>query len=184
MSKLRNLEIKKLMKEYDFLLLDSEYKTEFIEKHKPEFLERIAKIRGEMGVEPPAPEISTEAEKKEKEEGFKVDKDTKNKAKKLYRDIVKITHPDKTDDESLTEIYVKATKYYEEYNVLELTLICIDLDIETDLSDFNIEDLEKIVNAKREQLQGLEKSYLWLWVNAANDELKDNIVRAFIKING
>ena len=63
-------------------------------------------------------------------------------------------------------------------------LICIDLHIDIDLSDFSINDMIKTIEVKKNELINLEKSYLWLWVNAKTDSEKENIIKIFIEKNG
>lgn len=184
-DKLKELEIKKLMKEYDYLLVEDEYKKEFIDKHKPEFLKKINDMRVELGVGDDSSKQPTDEERaveKEKEK-IEVNRETRKKIKDLYRKIVKITHPDKTNSEKLINHYINAKKYYEQNNLLELYLICIDLSIKVDLSDFKMEELVKSIEKKRSELNAVKKSYLWMWVNAKTDEDKNNIVKLFVYKN-
>ena len=185
-NKLKELEIKKLIKEYDYLLIEDEYKNEFIEKYKPEFLKKINDKRVEMGVEPKEPKKEDEEKNIEKKENdvIEVNRETRRKIKDLYRKIVKRTHPDKTNSEKLIEVYIKAKKYYEQNNLLELYLICIELNIKIDLNEFRTEDLIKSIEKKKMELENIKKSYLWLWVNAETDESKENIIKIFIEQNG
>lgn len=185
-DKLKELEVKKLIKEYDYLLIEGEYKQEFIEEHKPIFLKEINEKRCEMGVEPKIDTPLTKEEKDLKKETDKIEvnRETRKKIKNLYRKIVKLTHPDKTKSEKLINTYIKSKKYYEQNNLLELYLICIELEIKIDLSDFKIEELLKSVEKKRMELQKLEKSYLWMWVKAENDVEKEKIIKSFIEQNG
>lgn len=184
-NNLKILEIKKLVKEYDYLLMDDEYKKQFIEDHKPEFLNVINEKRKELGVEQKIDNQHTEEYKKQKEEEkiINVNVETKRKIKDIFRKIVKLTHPDKTNSEKLIEIYIKSKKFYEQNNLLELYLIGIELNIDINFYEFNSEDLIKIINKKREELLNLEKSYLWLWVNAKTEDEKDDIVKLFIDKN-
>ena len=185
-DKLKELEVKKLIKEYDYLLIEDEYKKEFIEKHKPTFLKEINEKRREMGIEPKidTPLTKEEKELKKEESKIEVNRETRRKIKELYRKIVKITHPDKTNTEKLVNLYIKAKQYYEQNNLLELYMICIELDIKIDLSDFKIEELLKSVEKKRMELQNIEKSYLWMWVKTENDVEKEKIIKSFIEQNG
>jgi tRNA U34 5-carboxymethylaminomethyl modifying GTPase MnmE/TrmE len=185
-DKLKELEIKKLIKEYDFLLIEDEYKKELIEKHKTEFLKKINDRRNELGISPKidVPITKEELDIKKEENSIEVNQETRKKIKNLYRKIVKLTHPDKTKSEKLINTYIKSKKYYEQNNLLELYLICIELEIKIDLSDFKIEELLKSVEKKRMELQKLEKSYLWMWVKAENDVEKEKIIKSFIEQNG
>lgn len=185
-EKLKELEIKKLIKEYDFLLIEDEYKKELIEKHKAEFLKKINDRRNELGIQPKIDPPLTKEEKdiKKEEKKIEVNRETKKKIKDLYRKIVKITHPDKTNSEKLVNIYINAKKYYEQNNLLELYMICIDLNIIIDLNDFKMEELIKSVEKKRIELENLEKSYLWLWLHSETEDDKERIINSFIEQNG
>jgi hypothetical protein len=63
-DKLKELEIKKLFKEYDFLLVEDDYKKELIDVNKGEFLKKINEKRSEMGI---PPKIDSPLTKEEKE---------------------------------------------------------------------------------------------------------------------
>ena len=185
-DKLKELEIKKLIKEYDFLLIEDEYKKELIEKHKTEFLKKINDRRNELGISPKidVPITKEELDIKKEENSIEVNQETKKKIKDFYRKIVKITHPDKTNSEKLVNLYIKAKKYYEQNNLLELYMICIDLNIIIDLNDFKMEELKKSVDKKRKELENLEKSYLWLWLHSETETAKEKIIKSFIEQNG
>jgi len=184
-DKLKELEIKKLFKEYDFLLVEDDYKKELIDVNKGEFLKKINEKRSEMGIPPKidSPLTKEEKEVKKEEKKIEVNRETKKKIKDLYRKIVKITHPDKTNSEKLVNLYIKAKKYYEQNNLLELYMICIDLNIIIDLSDFKMEELIKSVEKKRVELENIESSYLWLWVHSNTEEEKEKIINFLIEQN-
>ena len=113
-DKLKTLEIKKLIQEYNFLLLDDEFKKEVISENRPEFLEKTQKLRSDLGIindpdpQPEKKEEEVNLPKKPKIEPDSVDKSVKDKVKKLYREIVKKTHPDKVDSEDLINLYIKS----------------------------------------------------------------------------
>lgn len=180
LDELKDLEIKRLFKEYDYLLVEDEYKKTFIEKHRPEFLKEINKYREK--IDKP---IKKEPQKKKdnKKKVIEVNRETKRKIKKVYRKIVKITHPDKTNSKKLHEIHSKAKDYYEENNLLGLYLICIDLNIKVDFNEIKVEELKESINEKRKKLEGLESSYLWLWVHSNTEEEKEKIINLFIEQN-
>jgi hypothetical protein len=183
-DKLKELEIKKLFKEYDFLLVEDDYKKELIDVNKGEFLKKINEKRSEMGIPPKIDSrLTKEGKNIKKEEKIEVNRETKKKIKDLFRKIIKITHPDKTHSEKLINVYIKSKKYYEQNNLLELYLICIDLNIIIDLSDFKMEELIKSVEKKRVELENIESSYLWLWVHSNTEEEKEKIINLFIEQN-
>jgi hypothetical protein len=67
------------------------------------------------------------------------------KLKNLYRKIVKLTHPDRTMDTNLNNIYINATKFYNEGDLESIFLICIRLDIDFEIQPQEVEVLDKKV---------------------------------------
>jgi hypothetical protein len=181
-DKIKKLEIKKLLQEYNFLLIDDEYKREVIGDNRSEFLKSIEDKKKELGVSSPEPEIPTEPKDKvEKEPKIKnVNDHTKRKMKKIYRDIVKVTHPDKIDSEEMLDTYIKAKAAYSDNNLLELYMICVDLNIDVELEGEDVENIMEDILLKRKEMSDLETSFLWLWVHAPTQEIKDEVVLKFI----
>jgi hypothetical protein len=120
-------------------------------------------------------------EKPAKEPKIKnVDERTKGKLKKIYRDIVKITHPDKSDSEEYLDVYIRAKEAYADNNLLDLYLICLELKIDVDIEPEDLDNIMEILTLKRSELSNLESSFLWLWAHAKTKESKDSIVLNFI----
>ena len=119
-NRLRKLEIKKLVQEYSFLSTEDEYRKEVISDTKSVFMERVGKIREELNMPLSEPKEPNEGEVKDPDNNKpeNVSFSTKNKVKKIYREIVKLTHPDKTNSDELIEIYRKATLAADNYNIL------------------------------------------------------------------
>ena len=107
--------------------------------------------------------------------------------KKIYREIVKLTHPDKTEKmnnrDELNDMYIKAKIAADEYDIYGLLVICDKLKIKwlIDISEKKI--LEDNLIAKRKKLKSIESSYIWLWINAKTEEDKLKIVNLFIENN-
>ena len=190
-DRLLELEIQKILQEYKLLLIDEEYKNEMISINKGDFLKEINKKGGfPPEPEPIDPDISKEEDKVEEieEEKLEVDEKTsfiKEGMKKLYRQIVKLTHPDKTmhknNKKELSDLYIKSKKAMAEMDVYELLTICDKLDIKYNI-DINQKDiLEENLLKKKEQLKSLEVSFIWLWIKAATDIEKESIVDLFIQ---
>ena len=110
-------------------------------------------------------------------------KEKSPKVKKLYREIVKKTHPDKDKTEKYIDLYKEATSAYEKNDITSLIFICSKLDIEFDLEEDNIESITLAIKEKKKELQNLEMSYLWLWYNAKTQEQRDRVVELFISKN-
>ena len=183
-DKLKQLEIKKLLTEYDYLIIDEEMKQEIIDENKPKFMKDLGKKTGEeekeelKGEEEP----QLEPEKKEVEKLIKdedLSEDTKKRMKKMFREIMKKTHPDKVNSEDLVEIYIKSKEAYETNNILELSYNASKLNINVDLSEIEIEIIKDLVTQKRESLEKIEKSWHWMWYKEGTETEKDNIIKLY-----
>jgi len=181
-DRIKQLEIKKLLQEYNFLLVDDEYKHEVIEGHSSVFLKSIEDKKTELGIVAPEPTAPPKpVDTVEKEPKIKiVNEHTKRKIKKIYRDIVKITHPDKLDSEEYLDTYIKAKEAYADNNLLDLYMICVKLNIDVELGSEDVENIMEVILLKRKEMSDLESSFLWLWVHAPTQEIKDEIVLKFI----
>ena len=135
-EKLKKLEIKKIFQEYNLLLVDDEYKKEMVNEYRSEFLTQIENKKKELGIQPEEPKAEPIQSSGNTVDTTKpiidVDDNTKKKLKKLYKEIVKKTHPDKIDSEKYLEMYIKSKKAFEENNIIDLYSICIDLEIDFD----------------------------------------------------
>jgi len=190
-DKLKQLEIKKLLTEYDYLIIDEEIKIELVNEYLPKFTEEVNKFTNK--IEGKKEEEGSNKEKqininndepKEKEikkviEDDDLSEETKNKIKKLFREIVKKTHPDKTKSEDLIEIYIKAKDAYEANDILKLIHYANRLNISVELNDDEIKLFKDLIISKKEELTEIENSWLWKWYKADSEKEKDIIIRMF-----
>jgi hypothetical protein len=217
-NKVKKLELKKLIQEYNYLLTDETYKQEVVSETKSDFLKEIHEKKVELGLiedKPYIPEVENKKEESDKEDSSKkeevnVGEENKNKeqqqsedskkdsineeekiidsskkekspkVKKLYREIVKKTHPDKDKTEKYIDLYKEATSAYEKNDITALIFICSKLDIEVDLEENDIETITLAIKEKKKELHNIEMSYLWLWYNAKTQEQRDKVVELFI----
>lgn len=180
MDKLTNLKIQKLLLEYSYLVSDDEYKTEIINTYKCEFL----KVINDENKRKVPPENNDDGSIIfSDDEVIEVPDNISKKCKKIYREIVKLTHPDKVNSEWLVDLYIKAKEAYEEYNLFDLYLISSKLEIDVSLDSGDIETLSILIERKKEKLEMVEKSWLWMWINSRNEEERNNVVRSFIEKN-
>ncbi len=201
MSKIKLLELKKLITEYDYLLIDEEIKNEVITEFKPLFMdevsEKIKKFGGEEEEQKTEEEQKNEQLENNGENEIDLDKNKENKKikkvlnddelspelkeqiKKLYREIVKKTHPDKVNSEELINIYIASKDAYEKNDVLTLLYYAVKLDIDFEFGDelFNI--INKLIIQKKQNLKDFETSWIWLWYKAENKKEKDNIITLY-----
>jgi hypothetical protein len=187
-DRLKKLEIKKLIQEYNFLLLDDEYRQEIISENKTDFLTKVEKLKSELGIvnepEPPKKDEEVNLPKKPKIDSEQVSKSTKDKVKKLYREIAKKTHPDKTNSEELVNLYMRATVAAEDYNLFEIFIICNELNIDIDLDLEDKDTLMTLIEMKKNELKSIESSFIWIYVNAKTEEEKNNLIKLFVEKHG
>ena len=115
-DKIVDLHINKLIQEYSFLKSDEDLKKELINANQSIFLGLVNSKLNDLNLKPENPNPSIKKiEPKIDISG--VSENTKIRFKKIYRDIVKKTHPDKVESEELKDLYLKATEAYDEYNL-------------------------------------------------------------------
>lgn len=190
-DKLKQLEIKKLLTEYDYLIIDEEIKNEIVNEFLPKFTEEINeftnKIEGKKEEE--KKEVKKDINVKENQpkenkvkkiiEDDDLPKETKDRLKKLFREIVKKTHPDKTKSEDLIDIYIKSKEAYESNDILKLAYYANKVDIKVELSDMEIQLLNDLIIYKKDELSEIEKSWLWKWYKANTESERDMIIKMF-----
>tara|TARA_Y100000389_G_scaffold75208_1_gene71825 strand:+ start:15293 stop:15868 length:576 start_codon:yes stop_codon:yes gene_type:complete len=182
-DRLKQLEIKKLLTEYDYLNIDGEIKQEIIDKYKPVFMEDLKEYddpNKEKTVEENVGEpmnMEKVVEKLIKDEDLS--DHTKKRMKKMFRDVMKKTHPDKVKSEELVEIYIKSKEAYELNDLLSLSHYANKLNIEVRLNVVEIKILKDLLSKKKESLEVIESSWLWLWYNSKTKEAKTKVVELY-----
>jgi len=185
-EKLVDLQINKLIQEYSFLKSDEELKKELINTKQKEFLDLVNGKLNELNPQDSNHEPKTKQEPKSKKIEPKIDisgmsENTKVRIKKIYRNIVKVTHPDKVDSDDLKELYMEATEAYEAYNIFELCFISKKLNIKVKLSLEETKTLNELINSKKDEIKKIESSFIWLWLIAPNENEKNELVDRFIE---
>ena len=198
MNRLQFLQTKKLFKELEYMESDFEYRSEIISDADSEF---ISKVNNFLEEHPKLKEIYDEKidnhiqkdilknteeiieffEEEEIEEEIFVD--TKlPKVKKLYREIVKLTHPDKVDQKSLNDLYLVATKYYDNNDKIGIYKVCTELDIDYDLDDDDNQIIESKIDDLKRRIQFLESTFTWQWINTDGEKEKLEMMIQFIRM--
>lgn len=184
-DKLKKLQIKKLIQEYEFLSTESEYVKEIVDENKSIFLDVVQETRKTLNIPIPEPKIPNNEDIKndiiDEKRPNNVSESTKSKVKKIYREIAKLTHPDRTNSEELVEVYRKATISADNFNILDLFQICIELKIPIELDMEDIDVLNFLIKIKKDDIKKIEASFIWLWLNAKTEEEKNKLVEMFIK---
>lgn len=184
-SSIKFLEIKRLIKELDFLESDYEYQKEILSLKEIEFTNSIQSI---VENNPELKKISesrldidlNRSLSEEIDEGVvKID----NKTKSIYREIVKITHPDKVINQKLNEVYLDATKAYESQDIMEIYKIAFYLDLKLEWNQEEIDILLDKIKLIRNRIEYLKSTWAYRWTLSDDknkiivDYIKDNYLR-------
>ncbi len=192
MEKLWKLEVMKLIKELDFVESEFNYKVEMLKEIDTQFKKQVESI---LSVNQDLKNIFTSSVERttnqrvkflEQEqlnnisqvEEIKVEKNPKIKS--LYRVIAKATHPDRNRDNTLNELYLEATKAYEENNLSPIISICDKLKIPFDINENEFDSMKSEIEIIRSKTKFLETTYTWQWY-IKDDSEKNEIVLRFIK---
>jgi hypothetical protein len=107
-----------------------------------------------------------------------------NKVKKLYREIVQKTHPDKVKSDALNNLYNKATSANKRKDLMAMYSICDELGINFNVSQKEIDTLKERINTIKIQQIFFEKSHLWAWCeNDYNEPKRKEIIQHLILNN-
>jgi len=198
MNRLQFLQTKKLFKELEYMESDFEYRNEIISEADSEF---ISKVNNFLEEHPKLKEIyddkidshiqqsilrNTEEvielfeEEVIEQEIFEEVK--LPKVKKLYREIVKLTHPDKVDQKSLNDLYLTANKYYDQNDKIGLYKVCTELEIDYDLDDEDNQIIESKIDDLKRRIEFLESTFTWQWINTDGEKEKLEMMIQFIKM--
>ena len=206
MSRLKQLEIKKLMKELEFIESDFTYKSEIVhdadnnfiksvnellEKHpllKEVFdkkinskIDNIFQRRSEElndrieSIKESNQEVSIE------EEEVIVEKVIDKRVKKLYREIAKITHPDRIDNKKLNDLYIKATHFYDNNDIAGTYSICNELDIDYEPDESDNQLISNKINGLKNRISFIESTLTWVWYHSTDNTEKEQMILRYIK---
>ena len=203
MSKLKSLQVKRLLKELDYIESELEYRHELVSEADNQFmiyisefleenpeLKKLYTSRIDARVEQI---INKKIEKSSVELGDnssvnqEIEENSENqiivpsKIKSLYREIVKLTHPDIIKRKNMNDIYINATKYYTLNDKVGIFKICDELNIDYDLDDEDVVEISDKINLTKEKLFFLESTLTWKWFNTDDDLQKKIIMVDYIK---
>jgi len=188
---IEELENIKLIRELNYLKSEFEYKTNLVQILNIDFLNSVEKIletnselkkiydekknsRIEIANKPIEHSLVSNEEVIEYN-------DSDPKIKNIYRQIVKMTHPDKTKDDGLSLIYNQANLALKEGKNVEMILLCDRLNIPFEISYTEKQDLKKEITSLRNQIFLLESSYSYQWYSVEEDILKSKITLDYIR---
>lgn len=199
MDRIKILEIKKLFKELDYVQSDFEYRSEIICDADKNFLNGVnnfldnnpelkelynSKVdeRINQFIQTDSYEPIYESNEEDLEKFEEIIELKSPKLKRLYREIVKITHPDKSDSKLNNEIYIKATDYYNNNDKIGIYKIANDLDIDYDVDyDDNVE-IKKRIDDLKDRIVFLESTFTYQWIKIDDEIAKNEMMINFIKM--
>jgi hypothetical protein len=190
MANLKYLELQRLIKELQFVESDYIYQSEIINQSEILFTESVNKILDEY------PDLKNIWNEKVNTNNNVIDNsdirihledveviesiDTSINIKKIYREIVKNTHPDVVRNQKLNELYLEATSAYETNDVVTLYKVCSDLMIDFPWDDSEIQKIKLKIEQYKNQIVFLESTYTFKWLKS-DDVDKNKIVLKFIE---
>ena len=190
MHNLKFLEFQRMLRELQFVESDYLYQSEIMKISDNEFLRSVDTILNQF------PELKEIYYKKQEQvfESINVGGATdviestpiveiveSPEAKKLYRDIVKTTHPDKIKNHKLNELYLEATEAYEQNDIVTLYKVCSELNIDFELPEDFLSKINDKINSYKNQVSFLESTYTFKWVKCETQNEKNKVVIEFIR---
>lgn len=210
MDKIKELELKKLIKELEYIEENYNYTSEIVsnsdnlfmkaiddtlENHPGlkevynEKLEKTIEDTIKKQIEDKEDEISQEDKESEsdKESEESIDQSIEEveddlKLKSLYREIVKQTHPDKVKNKKKNSIYIKASVAYKERDRIAMYRLCDDLDISYDIDEEDKINIKDVIEKYKSKISFLESTFTWKWFNTEDEKIKEDIIMTFIKM--
>tara|TARA_R110000772_G_scaffold43995_1_gene101201 strand:+ start:21093 stop:21665 length:573 start_codon:yes stop_codon:yes gene_type:complete len=186
MDHLNQLKIKSLFKKYDYYSSEIEWREEYISENENDFIKYTQDIINSNEELKELYDLKREKKKEKISEKIQNTKDLEKsidhkskdpKLKKLFRKVVKETHPDKVKSRKLNKMYMKVVKSYDSDDLLDVYRICNELNI-----DYTLELDEKYIIKETKKLQSriifLENSYIYRWIN--DEKKRDKIALEYI----
>lgn len=175
----KNKIIRRLKHRTEYLIEEEKYVQELKSKSTSQFHTAIMKYCEENPTAA-SPLKPVDAEKPTK----KAASELPEEIKLLYREIAKMTHPDKQheDQEAMIDIFREATTAKDEQKLEELINISFDLDI--DISEISIDlftQVEKDLDEKEKRIVKMRSEASIVWYQASKEE-QDRIVKKICPI--
>lgn len=104
------------------------------------------------------------------------------KLKKLYREIVKLTHPDIIKKKTLNDLYIEATKSYDNFDIINIYKICSELNIEFEFEEGDKNSIIEKIDTLRGRISFLESTFTWKWHNSQNESEKNQLIVNYLKM--
>jgi hypothetical protein len=184
MSDLRLLEIRSLLKELDYTEEKYNYTYTLVNNADMKFTENVSQLLTQ----------NQELQELYNSKNNNINSIIKNndniqeekiihedKLRKLYREIVKQTHNDKSQNNKLNELYIEATDYYQANDKIGIYKICNFLNIEYEFDQNDIELIKEKIDVINKSIAFLKNTFAWKWYNSDSDNEKNKIIIQYLK---
>ena len=186
----------KLLFELKFLYADLEYHQTLMNGATKDFQEEFLKQIKNLGIyealfpsDPPPPTEAT-CEDADNEKLFELDKKNVSKeVKKLFRQVVALTHPDKLVKLSEPErahreaIFLRASDAAQNDNLFALQQIALDLGLPlSQPTEQQLKIFEKEATGVRKETNSMRQTYAWKWNECESDEEKGEVMQQYIDL--
>lgn len=188
MDKLHKLEIRKLLKEFDYFKSELDLKGEIIYEVDNSFLNSLNNLLDKSDdlkniynekldnvLDLDTKFDNTDIKNNEPE----IEKN--NNIKKIYRKIVKKTHPDIVNDLLMNNFYIKIVDMYEKNDIIGIYNICEQLDIDFEVPESDFEMIKSEILNLKQRIIFLESTFTWKWYNAKTESEKNKIILEYIR---
>jgi hypothetical protein len=147
---------------------------EYLQKHFPEDYKLVFENTTKPESESSKQDVSEEASPKQKNKDLK----------KLYRKIAEKTHPDKTDDADMSEVFKMAASAYSDGDLAMILEIAGNLNIELlELSKESIILLENNIEKISKEINIMKNTIGWNWTQTTNDEERRFLINQIINFH-
>lgn len=205
--------IKLLINEFEFLNKQENEVKELFDESQREFAKDINNFLVENGLKKEEDKKKEEIKKKEEEKTSKEDekkeegktseekseeiKDKKKEEvkkvsapkryKKMFRQIVSLTHPDKLkkdiseeEKKDLIAIYENTVDNYNDGNYTPLLLNAKKLDIEIGEEFFgDLKTIKNSIDEKNKNISNLQKTFAWIYYNDIEEDEKEDFLKDY-----
>lgn len=178
--------IKKFNLKIKYLTLELEEVKQNLHQYEAEFKAYLISLEQTHKIEifpKKTKKVEKKSEKNDQLEKINLKHDRKQDEifKNLYRDVVMVTHPDKTgDDPDLTRVMRQATRAKNSDDLATLLDICDALEIDTpELDDKHFEIIEKNIKKREEEINRLKNMDAWQYCTG-DEKFKSRMEKAII----
>jgi len=185
MKDMRPIEIRRLIKEAEYMATELEYRSELVRQADAEFMSRVGEMLEEypeikkgidaaisMAVEAAAAaESPIEAEPAE--EGSR-------SMKKAFREVSKKTHPDICEVPHMNDLWIKASEAYTSGDIAAMCSICESLGIQMEIGEEEKEILASRISEAKDRISFIESTFSWNWMKEQDPAKKDALLKEFI----